>query len=138
MNKTLAEKLQTIAENVPKVYNAGYEKGKAEGGGTGGGSDKQAWRLNSNSIDVSANYSWEIPFTTLGDVMGDSEFVKLEIANNADINYITANGTPQTMYSSTWVNGGCWGPPDYNIVAFTTALPESLTNWLKNNGQQIV
>lgn len=28
-----AEKLLTIAENVPKVYNAGYEKGKAEGSG---------------------------------------------------------------------------------------------------------
>ena len=30
---TIAEKLQTIAENELKVYNAGYEKGKAEGGG---------------------------------------------------------------------------------------------------------
>ena len=30
-----ADKLLTIAENVPKVYNAGYEKGKAEGGNDG-------------------------------------------------------------------------------------------------------
>ena len=30
---SISEKLTTIAENVPKVYNAGYEKGKAEGGG---------------------------------------------------------------------------------------------------------
>ena len=30
---TTAEKLQQIAENEQKVYNAGYEKGKAEGGG---------------------------------------------------------------------------------------------------------
>ena len=133
---SLAEKLAQIAENVPKVYNAGYEKGKAEGGG--GSSDKQAWRLNSNNIDVSANYSWEIPFTTLGDAYGSSEFVKLEIVNNVDINYITADGTLFTTYSNTWASSGCWGPPDYNIVAFTTALPESLTNWLKNNGQQIV
>lgn len=29
---SIAEKLQTVAENVPKVYNAGYEKGKSEGG----------------------------------------------------------------------------------------------------------
>ncbi len=29
---TTAEKLQTIAENVSKVYEAGYEKGKSEGG----------------------------------------------------------------------------------------------------------
>ena len=28
----IAEKLQTIAENVPKVYQAGYDKGKGEGG----------------------------------------------------------------------------------------------------------
>ncbi len=31
---SIAENLAVIAENVPKVYNAGYEKGKAEGGGT--------------------------------------------------------------------------------------------------------
>lgn len=31
---SIAEKLQTAAENIPKVYNAGYEKGKFEGGGT--------------------------------------------------------------------------------------------------------
>ena len=29
---SIAEKLQTIAENQQNVYNAGYEKGKAEGG----------------------------------------------------------------------------------------------------------
>ena len=29
---SVAEKLTTIAENTPKVFNAGYEKGKAEGG----------------------------------------------------------------------------------------------------------
>lgn len=29
---SIAEKLQTIAENEQKVYDAGYEKGKAEGG----------------------------------------------------------------------------------------------------------
>ena len=29
---SIAEKLQTVAENVSKVYNAGYEKGKSEGG----------------------------------------------------------------------------------------------------------
>ena len=32
---TIAEKLQTIAENEQKVYDAGYAKGKAEGGGGG-------------------------------------------------------------------------------------------------------
>ena len=30
---SIADKLTTIAENTPKVFNAGYEKGKAEGGG---------------------------------------------------------------------------------------------------------
>lgn len=30
---SIADKLQTVAENIPKVYNAGYEKGKAESGG---------------------------------------------------------------------------------------------------------
>lgn len=29
---TIAEKLQTIAENQPKIYEAGYAKGQAEGG----------------------------------------------------------------------------------------------------------
>lgn len=31
---SIAEKLQTIAENEQLVYNAGYEKGKSEGGGS--------------------------------------------------------------------------------------------------------
>lgn len=31
---SIAEKLVTVAENVQKVYDAGYEKGKAEGGGS--------------------------------------------------------------------------------------------------------
>lgn len=31
---SIADKLQTIAENEQKVYDAGYEKGKAEGGGS--------------------------------------------------------------------------------------------------------
>lgn len=30
MSETMTEKLQTIAENVPKVYNKGFEDGKAE------------------------------------------------------------------------------------------------------------
>jgi hypothetical protein len=30
---SIAEKLTTVAENLPKVYEAGYEKGKTEGGG---------------------------------------------------------------------------------------------------------
>ena len=30
---SIAEKSIIIAENVPKVYQAGYEKGKADGGG---------------------------------------------------------------------------------------------------------
>jgi flagellar biosynthesis/type III secretory pathway protein FliH len=37
---TLLQKLQTIEDNVPKVYEAGYEAGKAEGGGSGGSYDK--------------------------------------------------------------------------------------------------
>ncbi len=32
---TTAEKLTKVAENIPKVYEAGYEKGKAEGDGDG-------------------------------------------------------------------------------------------------------
>lgn len=32
---SIADKLTTIAENIPKVYQAGYDKGVAEGGGGG-------------------------------------------------------------------------------------------------------
>ena len=32
---SIADKLTTVTENVEKVYNAGYEKGKSEGGGNG-------------------------------------------------------------------------------------------------------
>lgn len=34
---SIAKKLALIAENVQRVYNAGYEKGKVEGGGSSGG-----------------------------------------------------------------------------------------------------
>lgn len=34
---SIADKLTTVTENVEKVYNAGYEKGKSEGGGGVGG-----------------------------------------------------------------------------------------------------
>ena len=43
---SIAEKLTTIAENEQKVYNAGYEKGKAEGGG--GGETEDWWGLFQN------------------------------------------------------------------------------------------
>lgn len=36
----IAEQLQTIADNVPKVYQAGYDDGAAAGGGGGGGYDQ--------------------------------------------------------------------------------------------------
>jgi len=48
---SLAEKLTTIAENIPKVYNSGYEKGKAEGG------DDIDWSLCTNFSYLSPNNS---------------------------------------------------------------------------------
>ena len=100
---------------------------------SGGGSDNHAWRLD--YPDVSIDNSWEIPFTTLGDVYGGSEFVRLE-TSLGDLKYVAADGTPYTYYSSNWCN--VWGPPDYNIIAFKTTLPDGLVDWLNRSGKQIV
>lgn len=45
---SIADKLQTILENEQKVYNAGYEKGKSEGGG--GGTDTSDATATSEDI----------------------------------------------------------------------------------------
>ena len=52
---SIAEKLQTVAENVPKVYNAGYEKGKAEGGGDD--FQSQFWNSRQKNGELT-DYRW--------------------------------------------------------------------------------
>ena len=135
---SIASKLTQIAENEQRVYdagyNAGFEAGKAEGGG--GGAVTQTWTLNSSGLDLSTNASWEIPFTTLGTISNGSEFVKLEIKDNKDLYYYTAAGESMAYYSTDWGAGGVWGPPDYNVLTFTTALPDDLAAWLAANGTQ--
>ena len=48
---SIAEKLQTILENEQKVYNAGYEKGKSEGGG---GENKLAGLIDGTTTELTA------------------------------------------------------------------------------------
>ena len=58
-----ADKLLTIAENIPKIFNAGYEKGKSEGGGG----------------MTMANYASDIQFTS--DDWATSDTVVLDMPN---------------------------------------------------------
>ena len=108
------------------------------GSDTGGdsGAVTQTWTLNSSNLDLSTNASWEIPFTSLGTIYGGSDFVKLEIKDNKDLCYTNTGGTTNTYYSTDWSGdgGGTWGPPDYNVLTFTTALPADLAAWLAANG----
>ena len=67
-----ANKLLTIAENIPKVYNAGYEKGKSEGGGM-----------------TMANYASDIQFTS--DDWATSDTVVLDMPNMSAMNSIFYN-----------------------------------------------
>ena len=50
----IAEKLQAIADNTQKVYNAGYEKGKAEGISAGGGGAKLPSILDKSVTEITA------------------------------------------------------------------------------------
>lgn len=50
---SIADKLQTILENEQKVYNAGYEKGKSEGGG-GSGENKLAKLVDGTITELTA------------------------------------------------------------------------------------
>lgn len=68
-----ANKLLTIAENIPKVYNAGYEKGKSEGGGG----------------MTMANYASDIQFTS--DDWATSDTVVLDMPNLSTMNNIFFN-----------------------------------------------
>lgn len=43
----IAEQLQTIADNVPKVYQAGFDDGAAAGGGGGGGGYDEGYEAGS-------------------------------------------------------------------------------------------
>ena len=61
---TTSEKLTAIAENQQKVYDAGYEKGKAEGGGdTGNAAFWDFYQDNGNRTDYRnafAGYGWTV------------------------------------------------------------------------------
>ena len=46
---TIADKLQAIAENEHRVYDAGYEKGKSEGGSSGDGGYDAFWSVYQNN-----------------------------------------------------------------------------------------
>ncbi len=65
---SVADKLLTVAENVPKVYNAGYEKGKSE----------------SVSGMTMANYASEIKFRS--DDWATSDTVVLDMPNLSTMN----------------------------------------------------
>lgn len=105
----IAEQLQTIADNVPKVYQAGYDDGAAAGGGGGGGgydegyeAGKQAeydafwdaYQQNGNRTNYSMAFGgvgWtdetfkpKYPIAPVGEAGTESTFWTSEITNIPD------------------------------------------------------
>ena len=50
---TVSTQLETIANNIPRVYNAGYEKGKSEGGGISEDAFWDEYQSNGERADYS-------------------------------------------------------------------------------------
>lgn len=72
---SIAEKLTTIAENQQKVYGAGYEKGKAEGGG---GSYEEGYEQGKIDGDIS-KYATSLSF--MNAVFPDDYEITISVQN---------------------------------------------------------
>lgn len=63
---SIADKLQTILENEQKVYNAGYEKGKSEGGGGGNPKELLDAALNNTLTAIDSNVASVVAYACRG------------------------------------------------------------------------
>lgn len=102
---SIAEKSIIIAENVPKVYQAGYEKGKADGDG---GSYEQGFEDGKNSVVNFGEYSTVIKFDDLN-LFGRKE-VTLNLNNVTSFSEvirvmpISQGGVPNTTLEHLTLN----------------------------------
>lgn len=103
-----ADKFLIIAENVPKVYNAGYEKGKSEGGGLPDNMEYLNYlqTLTISDIFWEQNSSEEVEIyspTATSILLGG-----IDDRNNRVVKHITVTcDTPLTSLGSL-INGSSW------------------------------
>ena len=135
---TIAEQLIRAKTDLDNVYNAGYEAGKAEGGGepskvtdlTG-----TVWKL-STYIKNKPPSAYSINFVSNGTnynkISGSMSGLPLKIS----INYSTS-GTDTTVYSGK-VGVATWTHYNYRIIEIsggTDATNTALIDWLYANGE---
>ena len=104
---SIAEKLNTIAENTPKVFNAGYEKGKAEGGTAKAEQEK--------SVTITQNGTTEV-LPDDGKVLSKVS-VEVDISDTFWDDYLSNGGYKNYNYVFA---GECWNndsfKPKHDIV----------------------
>lgn len=87
---SIADNLSTIAENVPKVYNAGYERGIAAGGGSsiadsaiGNATTWSSQRIVKEIFNTPLTFKWD-----LGSIASKYNGIESDVANRIRTEYI--------------------------------------------------
>lgn len=116
---TLAEKLTLIAQNEQKVYSAGYEKGKSEGGG--GGEQPTLFapsiELNSVSSVLTITDDRNGDFAVLYDLYAGGEFVTTLSSKTATLtDYMEHTETIEVKVRAKSTN---FNPSDYAVKEWT-------------------
>ena len=88
---TIAEKLQTIAENQKAVYDAGYAKGQAEGGGGDGYYDTFWDAYQANGSRRNYENAFKADYATTGGFQPDCFYPKYDIIATGSANFMFAN-----------------------------------------------
>ena len=116
---TIAEKLTLIAQNEQKVYNAGYEKGKSEGGGGSGGGEQPTLfapsiELNSVSSVLTITDNKNGAFEVLYDLYaGDNKLATLSSKTATLTDYMEHTETIEIKVQAKGTN--------FNSSEFSTA-----------------
>lgn len=137
---TIAEQLIRAKTDLDNVYNAGYEAGKAEGGGepsevtdlTG-----TVWKLNS-TVSVADVFEYEIDFISNGKNFNNFIIYKGSGMNVAkELQYGATGETPITAYRATF-GKPTWIHYNYRIIEISggvDAQSATLIPYLYANGE---
>lgn len=101
---TTADKLVTVADNIEKVYNAGFEKGKAEGGGFPADME---WANHATTAKIACDYIEDETVTfSFPSIVDYNEIFKLNTANYALKHLILNIGGLPTNFNRIFFNFG--------------------------------
>lgn len=119
---SIADKLVTIAENVPKVYNAGYEKGKSEGGGVSPANYASVIQFSNDDWAESDTVELDMPYLSdMGNMFAYFEKTKIKTL-------IVKSQTPIISVSSF-----CRGTNQVNSILEKVVLDVDLSNVVNFN-----